>query len=100
MCETFQLTDSRIVSFFNDPATTEIYTLSLHDALPICSPCSASASSNGRGPRKPGPGADGARPDPAPPPRPPKGRRPRPVRGHPRATPRRGADEPPVLGRG
>src|SRR3712207_8694885 len=27
--------------FFNDTATTEIYTLSLHDALPIC----------GRGPR-------------------------------------------------
>src|SRR5205807_8244301 len=27
--------------FFNDPATTEIYTLSLHDALPICaSSCS------------------------------------------------------------
>src|ERR1022692_4491468 len=26
---------SRIFSFFNDPATTEIYTLSLHDALPI-----------------------------------------------------------------
>src|SRR5438067_13498998 len=27
--------------FFNDPATTEIYTLSLHDALPILSkpPC-------------------------------------------------------------
>src|SRR5690348_18012102 len=27
--------------FFNDPATTEIYTLSLHDALPISSssPC-------------------------------------------------------------
>src|SRR5438132_13654489 len=24
--------------FFNDPATTEIYTLSLHDALPICRP--------------------------------------------------------------
>src|SRR5688572_32472168 len=23
-------------SFFNDTATTEIYTLSLHDALPIC----------------------------------------------------------------
>src|SRR5690242_21151698 len=22
--------------FFNDPAATEIYTLSLHDALPIC----------------------------------------------------------------
>src|SRR5436853_1388550 len=25
-----------IVFFFNDAATTEIYTLSLHDALPIC----------------------------------------------------------------
>src|SRR3712207_7076166 len=25
--------------FFNDTATTEIYTLSLHDALPICSGC-------------------------------------------------------------
>src|SRR5215813_14540026 len=29
--------------FFNDTATTEIYTLSLHDALPI-SPCSALSS--------------------------------------------------------
>src|SRR3712207_8285856 len=26
--------------FFNDTATTEIYTLSLHDALPISTPCS------------------------------------------------------------
>src|SRR3712207_8467539 len=25
--------------FFNDTATTEIYTLALHDALPICRPC-------------------------------------------------------------
>src|SRR5256885_10104290 len=25
--------------FFNDTATTEIYTLSLHDALPISAPC-------------------------------------------------------------
>src|SRR5438270_8648512 len=25
--------------FFNDTATTEIYTLSLHDALPICRKC-------------------------------------------------------------
>src|SRR5574344_2881014 len=25
--------------FFNDTATTEIYTLSLHDALPICTEC-------------------------------------------------------------
>src|SRR5690349_23204946 len=39
--------------FFNDPATTEIYTLSLHDALPICSsdcpqehaPCSCCTTS-------------------------------------------------------
>src|SRR5690606_39723486 len=35
--------------FFHDPATTEIYTLSLHDALPIwprpscCAPCAAPA---------------------------------------------------------
>src|SRR3712207_6865096 len=28
----------RVFFFFNDTATTEIYTLSLHDALPICSP--------------------------------------------------------------
>src|SRR5438034_2249227 len=27
----------RLFFFFNDTATTEIYTLSLHDALPICS---------------------------------------------------------------
>src|SRR2546430_15559733 len=27
---------SQIFFFFNDTATTEIYTLSLHDALPIC----------------------------------------------------------------
>src|SRR5258708_15387005 len=25
-----------VIFFFNDTATTEIYTLSLHDALPIC----------------------------------------------------------------
>src|SRR2546430_11665871 len=33
--------------FFNDTATTEIYTLSLHDALPICDhahPCGAGMS--------------------------------------------------------
>src|SRR2546429_6424544 len=29
--------------FFNDTATTEIYTLSLHDALPISSSCSTPA---------------------------------------------------------
>src|ERR1044072_4917639 len=37
---------SRMPSFFfNDTATTEIYTLSLHDALPICS---ASVGSSGQ----------------------------------------------------
>src|SRR2546422_1987898 len=30
--------------FFNDTATTEIYTLSLHDALPICSSASVASS--------------------------------------------------------
>src|SRR2546430_11066463 len=34
--------------FFNDTATTEIYTLSLHDALPICG--LTSNSSDGVGP--------------------------------------------------
>src|SRR3712207_8877401 len=38
--------------FFNDTATTEIYTLSLHDALPICRPSSwsylTSTTSSGR----------------------------------------------------
>src|SRR5215475_6463314 len=34
--------------FFNDTATTEIYTLSLHDALPICRPRIASRSAAGR----------------------------------------------------
>src|SRR5256885_9096680 len=42
--------------FFNDTATTEIYTLSLHDALPICrssgrsppSPCRCRPASRGR----------------------------------------------------
>src|SRR2546425_9147330 len=33
--------------FFNDTATTEIYTLSLHDALPISSSQSASARHSG-----------------------------------------------------
>src|SRR6266850_3944473 len=32
------LTVSQFFFFFNDTATTEIYTLSLHDALPICRP--------------------------------------------------------------
>src|SRR6266699_5377214 len=38
--------------FFNDTATTEIYTLSLHDALPICLPV-ATRRANGAQPRSP-----------------------------------------------
>src|SRR3712207_9189924 len=34
--------DGITVFFFNDTATTEIYTLSLHDALPILRSCSRS----------------------------------------------------------
>src|SRR5205823_14035497 len=34
--------------FFNDPATPEIYTLSLHDALPIC-PARLARAAPGRG---------------------------------------------------
>src|SRR5216683_8291201 len=33
--------------FFNDPATTEIYTLSLHDALPISPPAGAQGPTAG-----------------------------------------------------
>src|SRR2546430_7142172 len=32
-----------LLFFFNDTATTEIYTLSLHDALPICLCCHQSS---------------------------------------------------------
>src|SRR5256885_9764007 len=35
--------------FFNDTATTEIYTLSLHDALPICGLCAADGAHALRG---------------------------------------------------
>src|SRR6478752_2876914 len=31
-----RFTGKQLFFFFNDPAPTEIYTLSLHDALPIC----------------------------------------------------------------
>src|SRR3972149_3150376 len=36
--------NSYAVFFFNDTATTEIYTLSLHDALPICVWCRKASS--------------------------------------------------------
>src|SRR3712207_6860460 len=44
--------------FFNDTATTEIYTLSLHDALPICSFRGSGRRRSGGGrapPARPGP---------------------------------------------
>src|SRR5690349_24559161 len=39
--------------FFNDPATPQIYTLSLHDALPILTPCSRSTRSTRQGRTRP-----------------------------------------------
>src|SRR5688572_33412791 len=42
----FSCTTLSFFFFFNDPATTEIYTLSLHDALPIS--CPAWARDRGR----------------------------------------------------
>src|SRR3712207_9343947 len=38
----------RVIFFFNDTATTEIYTLSLHDALPIWSVTSSADVSGNR----------------------------------------------------
>src|SRR5438270_2219544 len=53
--------------FFTDPATTEIYTLSLHDALPICrragrSPRRGCRGSTRRSRRRAGRGPGGSRP--------------------------------------
>src|SRR3712207_8119587 len=45
--------------FFNDTATTEIYTLSLHDALPICLPLGARAGAVPGGAVGRGAGGDG-----------------------------------------
>src|SRR5258708_11584334 len=48
--------------FFNDTATTEIYTLSLHDALPISGPDSRERpGGNLRSPRPAGRGGSGRR---------------------------------------
>src|SRR3712207_8012922 len=55
----------RQLFFFNDTATTEIYTLSLHDALPICCPRGAGSPRrrDGRGEAAPSPARwRGARP--------------------------------------
>src|SRR3712207_7425764 len=44
--------------FFNDTATTEIYTLSLHDALPISAPFLARTATRARRSPDPGPRRD------------------------------------------
>src|SRR2546429_5039207 len=36
LCTNNHPSNNTLLFFFNDTATTEIYTLSLHDALPIC----------------------------------------------------------------
>src|SRR5256885_17124867 len=41
-----QITYCSFFFFFNDTATTEIYTLSLHDALPICAVPTNTTASN------------------------------------------------------
>src|SRR5260221_824314 len=41
-----------VIFFFNDTATTEIYTLSLHDALPICQPHAGGAGAAHCGSRR------------------------------------------------
>src|SRR2546428_12404830 len=54
--------------FFNDTATTEIYTLSLHDALPIFGPRRTRAGPCSNGPPSPRPlpaAADGSKAGPA-----------------------------------
>ena len=43
MCFVSKVVVIIVVFFFNDTATTEIYTLSLHDALPIYVPLRSSS---------------------------------------------------------
>src|SRR3989304_6430640 len=44
MCQNLAQKKSIFFFFFNDTETTEIYTLSLHDALPICLPSDTHSS--------------------------------------------------------
>src|SRR5256885_7962356 len=48
----FMLINISFFFFFNDTATTEIYTLSLHDALPIYQPARRDGQGAGRGARR------------------------------------------------
>src|SRR6266571_244163 len=45
---TYEVFFFRFFFFFNDTATTEIYTLSLHDALPISDDCATSGPASSR----------------------------------------------------
>src|SRR5205807_9991006 len=64
-----RISSTHLLFFFHDPATTEIYTLSLHDALPIWWPrrptrrCSSGDPGAWRrgGPRRSGEGRSGGR---------------------------------------
>src|SRR5436190_3190024 len=47
--------------FFNDTATTEIYTLSLHDALPISRRAASASPGRSRNPSSSGPRCSSAR---------------------------------------
>src|SRR2546429_1877796 len=56
-------TSTLFIFFFNDTATTEIYTLSLHDALPISWSCRGSRTRRAlAGNRRSGPGDRNSRP--------------------------------------
>src|SRR5215475_15947186 len=43
-----EMSSRSVFFFFNDTATTEIYTLSLHDALPICRRATRAYSLSGK----------------------------------------------------
>src|SRR5947207_10492885 len=48
-CYLYLLSLDFFIFFFNDPATTEIYTLSLHDALPISAGAGGPSGNGGSG---------------------------------------------------
>src|SRR3712207_7484148 len=81
MCDTVvSIPTVHFIFFFNDTATTEIYTLSLHDALPIWPlPQADRRTSSRRAARRPpsAPGALRSRSRPPPASRPPRERSPR-----------------------
>src|SRR5690606_42015020 len=75
ICLTLLFHSSRFSFFFNDPPTPELYTLSLHDALPIlarsAAKCRSCSRSSGLGMTWTGPGAPSSPASMPPPARPP-----------------------------